>query len=438
MSPVEWGVALLISFGLQWGAGRMVAWRWNALRPLIRAIGLTRLSGDGYTGWYGSLPVDLAIPSEAKDLRLTVTVYGLAPGLVLRGLARGGATGTATGDLRFDEAVEVGGPHPLVRAVLNAETRAGLRRLMDRPAWPLLSCEVADRSLRAVLAPFRRKHLDRYVSVLREVMKTAQRLVAPEDVPAQLAANVSTDPQPRFRLKSLETLVRAFPDHPAVAEAIAAARADPNDDVRLGAGLAQGPAGLDLVREIAQAEDTDDAAAARAVVALGPELTPERVREMLGRALRRRRVRTAEAFLAWLGGYGGGESVAALAKVLAIEPGELAVAAAGALGATGLPAAEAPLVRALENANPDVRLAAAEALEAVGTAAAVLPLKAATGDPVLERAARHALAAIQSRLTGTPGELSLAGGEEGQLTLSDGDASGRLTLTPPAPAKTEA
>jgi HEAT repeat protein len=323
-----------------------------------------------------------------------------------------------------------------VCALLDAETRAGLRRLIARPTWPLLGCEVEDSNLRAILAPFRRKHLDRYVRILREMLKTAQRLVAPEDVPARLAANVRSDPQPPFRLKSLETLVRTFPDHPAVAEAIAAARADPSDDVRLGAGLAQGPAGLDLVREIAQAEDTDDAAAARAVVALGPELTLERVREMLGRALRRRRVRTAEALLAWLGGYGGGESVAALAKVLAIEQGELAVAAAAALGVSGLPGAEAPLVRALEHADRDVRVAAAEALEAVGTATAILPLKAVAGDAALERTARRAIAAIQSRLTGTPGQLSLAGGEEGQLTLSEDESSGRLTLLPPAPGKT--
>jgi HEAT repeat protein len=116
---------------------------------------------------------------------------------------------------------------------------------------------------------------------------------------------------------------------------------------------------------------------------------------------------------------------------MSMEKGDLAVAAAEALGATGSPAAEAPLLAALERDIPDLRVAAARALGRVGTAAAVVPLKDAegrAGDSAFSRAARQAIAEIQARLPGaSPGQLSIASGESGTLSLVD-DERGRLSL----------
>jgi hypothetical protein len=71
------------------------------------------------------------------------------------------------------------------------------------------------------------------------------------------------------------------------------------------------------------------------------------------------------------------------------------------------------------------------ALGRVGTSAAVGPLREAEeGDAEMRRAARQAIAEIQSRLAGAaPGQLSLAGGEAGALSLAE-DERGRLSLAP--------
>ncbi len=118
--------------------------------------------------------------------------------------------------------------------------------------------------------------------------------------------------------------------------------------------------------------------------------------------------------------------------MLAREKGELAVAAAAALGATGSPAAEPPLILALQREQKDVQVAAANALARVGSAAAVLPLKEAaeraSRDPEVLRATRQAIAEIQSRVQGaSPGQLSLAGVEVGQLSLAQAEA-GQLSI----------
>lgn len=86
-----------------------------------------------------------------------------------------------------------------------------------------------------------------------------------------------------------------------------------------------------------------------------------------------------------------------------------------------------------EAAHPDAEVAkvAAEALGRLGTAAAVPALRALEerGSLDLTRAARQAIAEIQSRLTGAEqGQLSLVGGAAGALTLASEDEPGRLSL----------
>jgi hypothetical protein len=61
----------------------------------------------------------------------------------------------------------------------------------------------------------------------------------------------------------------------------------------------------------------------------------------------------------------------------------------------------------------------------------VLPLQelaeASLFSPALRRAAREAVAEIQSRLQGAPGQLSLADTEAGQLSLAS-DPAGQLSI----------
>jgi hypothetical protein len=74
-------------------------------------------------------------------------------------------------------------------------------------------------------------------------------------------------------------------------------------------------------------------------------------------------------------------------------------------------------------------------LGVAGSARAVLPVREATEglmvDGDLRRAGRQAVAAIQSRLLGaSPGQLSLAAGAAGQLSLADADGRGQVSLAP--------
>jgi HEAT repeat protein len=118
-----------------------------------------------------------------------------------------------------------------------------------------------------------------------------------------------------------------------------------------------------------------------------------------------------------------------IAAALENGPVEVRVAAARALGSAG--AAAEPLLIAALDGPLEVRVAAAEALGHVGSAAAVLPLQETAEHTVrsgdLRKAVREAVAAIQSRLTGaTPGQLTLAQGDEGQLSIAE--EPGRLSV----------
>jgi len=153
----------------------------------------------------------------------------------------------------------------------------------------------------------------------------------------------------------------------------------------------------------------------------------------LEKALAAGRRATARAAVEVLGRTGGAEVIDSLAAALEVEDDKLVVAAADALGATGDAAAEAPLIAALDRDGPTVWPAIAAALGLVGTAAAVAPLRTMAGrfpfDLGLRRASRQAIAEIQSRLTGaTPGQLALADGDAGQLSLAEEGLEGRVSM----------
>ncbi len=342
------------------------------------------------------------------------------------------------GDPSFDDEYYVLGYAPLALALLDAETRGSLAGLLrnrvamsgGRSAKVGASLSDGVLEVRVQDGPFS-VNLQRIPDILAGVIEVARRLVAPDDLAERIAENLRAEPEARVRLQCLTTLAREFPSHPAAHEALLRAREDPDAEVRLRAGIALGSEGRDVLRAVAAEEGATDETAERAVAALEPDLTVEEAMGLLRNALRTRRIATAKACLVAVGRRGGTEAIALLARVLAVETGELGWAAAGALAITRDPAAEEPLLRALAEGSRDLRLAAAAALRHVGTATAVAPLREAEQDDAeMRRTVRQAIAEIQSRLSGAePGQLSLAGGESGALSLAS-EERGRLSLVP--------
>ena len=333
------------------------------------------------------------------------------------------------GDKPFDGRFAVDGPAPLVSALLNGETRRLLSAIegrLDLSAGEL-RVNVPDANLSTVLRP---------------LLDLRQRLAEPIDVPRRLADNARQDPVPGVRRQNLLVLIRELRSDPATAEALRAARTDPSPDVRLAAARELGAEGRALLLDLAEKLE-DDAVSADAVRALGKALPFEKAAAILDLALSRsrRRLRTARACLKSIGRSQDAAAVGLLAGVMAREQGKLAFAAAQALGLTGSPAAEPPLIQALRSGDAQLRIAAATALGRAGSTAAVLPLKEAFEghrlDAELRQAARQAIAEIQSRVHGaSPGQLSLAGSDAGQLSLAAeagelslaDDPAGRLSL----------
>ena len=325
-----------------------------------------------------------------------------------------------TGDAELDRELFVEGPAPLVHALLNARTRHLLLSVSSESRL-----EISLGELRAVTS--HRKLPD----ILPHLLEVGQRMAQPIDVLQRLAENANQDPEPGVRLRNLLLLVQERPGHPVTIESLRTACSDASPKIRLRAAEELGAEGRPILMEFAE-NRVDDALSAGAVLILDRELPFERTRAILDDALLSRRFQTARACLALLGRSGDTRAADTLAKVMAQEPGELAVAAAQALETTGDPAAEPPLILALQREHVDLRVAAANVLGRIGSVEAVLPLKEAAESfsrgPELRRAARQAIAEIQSRLQGaSPGQLSLAEAETGQLSLAQ-EERGQLSL----------
>jgi HEAT repeat protein len=462
---------LLVALGAvpRTSARQVAFWREAAASAGLTAVDL---SDDGsLSGRVGRLRVRLSRYGSAHvyGTRLSISGPGLSPDVTVQPEGLGGSGRVAreieVGDPEFDRAAWVEGPPALVRSLLDGDTRRALRSLFGErlvrprlaPFWAegrldegVLRVDVPEvtppsttdlgGALQLIPEDDRLAGAaDAYVGglarlpdVLRLVVALARRLEAPEDVPRRLADNLRSEPVAGVRLQCLTTLAREFPSHPATREALLAAREDPDAEVRLRAGIALGAEGRELLLAIAGGEGAPDETTARAVRELGARVSGEEATSLLRNALRTRRLATAKECIVALGRGGGRKAVDALSRVLAVEAGELAWAAARGLAMTRDPAAEAPLLRALSSGARDVRLAAATALGHVGTAAAVGPLREAeAGDSGMRRAARQAVAEIQARLAGAePGQLSLASGESGQLSLA-ADEPGRLSFADP-------
>jgi HEAT repeat protein len=418
--------------------------RWLILKPWQKAAQAARLDQVGVTGMLhrkrlagraGRFTVELTAVRQWKAEHSTrVSISGLPPGLTLRletratAAAKGrGVREVEVGDADFDDLVFVEGAAPLVLALMDAGLRARVRSML----WSDVSVERGELTA-FVASRYEGGSEDPLITVLPTLLEFAARLVRPADIVDRLAANARQDPVLGVRVQNLAALAREYPEHPLTAECLRRGLSDPSPDVRLCAAASLGEEGRSVLLELAGGESTDDSCAARAIGALGERLPPERTRAILVQALRARRLGTASACLAALGRSRSQAALATLAQVLARESGPLAVAAARALGAYGSPEAEVALIAALGHHAQAARVAAAEALGLAGSAGAVEPLRQAeahhSGDGNFRRAARQAIAAIKSRAgSASPGQLTLAEGESGRLSLED-DSAGHVSL----------
>lgn len=429
--------------------------RLRAWRTAARRAGLAEIEeADGFfesslRGRVGELHVRIASYRRGKhETGTRITIEGLnhgTGGLSLRAEGFGstlqklvGEREIELGDEGFDKELYVKGSAALARAVLDAAARRSLVRLVQgrvgaersehrRPrihlAESVLSAEVRDR-------PFADRAQE-VSDVLGSLLSIAQGLIAPRDFAARIAENLPNEPLPEVRLRSLKLLAGSYSRHPATHEALLAARGDASGDVRLQAALALGEEGHETLLALASDESAEDACGARAVAALGTTLVAEQAEAILRSALKARRLAVARAALTAFARAAGAAALPLLAKVLALEGGELGAAAATALGGLKEAGVEAPLVEALRASDAAVRVASAQALGCSASVSAVPALRAAgEGDDEREvrRAARQAIAEIQSRLSGAePGQLSLAAGAAGELSLAEGEA-GSLSL----------
>jgi hypothetical protein len=337
-----------------------------------------------------------------------------------------------TGDGCFDELFFVEGSPTRVRAYLDAETRRLLERIQSDADFEIKNGELrADTRL-----PPATEFKGSLVGIIGAVLDVAHRMNRAADVAERLAENATKDPEPAVRRYNLVTLVREYGTDSGTREALRAACADSDPEIRLRAASTLGAEGFDVLLRLAADQTVDDVCAAEAVTALGRQLPLDQAQEILQDARRRHHVETSRACVAVLGALGGAAAIEVL-KVLVTSDEALASDAAIALGTTGAPEAEAPLLDAVRSNSAALRTAAAMALGSVGSVVAVLPLHEAAGrnfeDRDFTRAARQAIAEIQSRVSGaTPGQLSLTVAESGQVSLADAEG-GRVSI-----AETEA
>src|SRR5262249_36974560 len=108
---------------------------------------------------------------------------------------------------------------------------------------------------------------------LAGALPVASRLVRPWHLAPPLARNLEGDPVPAVRVANLQALLEGHRDHPVAREALQAALADPDEEVRLRAALAQGAAGQETLRAIGASPHSDDRRAARALRGLGEALS---------------------------------------------------------------------------------------------------------------------------------------------------------------------
>lgn len=427
------GVPVLVGATFLWTVLARKHRRFQHWQNALELCRLTEVESSGFWGWRAKLmarsgPLKIWISDasgKGDDVKVVIEgPEGVSPVKLRRQILKLWTEEIEIGDEGFDNAFLVDGPIRRVHALLDA----AMRRQLVRASAVCNPLEIGDGQLQAEVSD---KVLARTLPLLLDI---SRQLAEPVDVESQIARNARRDPVVEVRLANLLLLIREFPGNPETLRTLRGACSDANPKIRLQAALALGKEGRNVLLKLAESS-ADDASRAQAVLHLGGKLPLESAKDILSRSLRKGHFQTARACLEVLG-QRRAAAVGSLERVMTEEKGELAAAAALALGATGEAAAEAPLLRALRSDDSDLQEAAATALGLVGSVAAVQPLKEAAEstwfDLGLRRAARQAIAEIQSRLhTASPGQLSLAEAEAGQLSLAHFEA-GQLSLAPHA------
>ena len=331
------------------------------------------------------------------------------------------------GDPAFDKLIAVGGRVAAAHALVSAPARHALVALAREGTIKLQEGEFVYETLDRITSP------SRLATLVRHTLAVIATLPRASDVTGALIADLRDDPEPGVRSHCLAALLADAPDDPRTPSALDTALADPSDAVRVAAARAVGERGLPVLREIIAREDSEEQIAARAIAVLGRRLTSDQTLAILDAALRAGRGTVALSAIEVLGRIGDESACRRLRALLNDADAALAVAAVDALGLVHSTAVEEELQRALSSPSLAVRDAAIGALGRVGRLASIEPLRAlieATKTvPNSIFAARQAIAAIQARLTGaSPGQVSLAESASGDLSLVEGDASGRLSL----------
>ena len=413
--------------GLQFGfvATRESAVRGPEWRGHLRDCDVSvEATPTGPDGWATKVTVRPASPLLSA---LYVQMRWWPAGSTLRDTELSGTADIRTGDGDFDRRLEAGGHTPTVRALLTSDVRQALVAL----ARGGVVC-VDPRGLAYEVFEQPRSAVD-VVTLVHRVTAAAELFPRVSDVFAALADNASNDPQPGVRERCLATLLADAPEHPRTTGTLTGAFCDGNDAVRVVAAIALGERGLSVLREIAAQQTGEEEPPARAIAVLGRHLTPDETLAILDSALMCKRRVVAAAAVESLARTVDPAAYRRLAAVVQADDQLLAVIAVNALGEAGTSEAEQLLVEALSSCTQGLRRVVVRALGRTGSVATIARLRALmegdAGAADLTSLVQQAIAEIQSRLTdATPGRLSLAEGDSGDLSLAEDDASGRLSL----------
>ena len=262
------------------------------------------------------------------------------------------------GEPLVDDRLLITGDRLAVHALLDAETRALLVRLVERPLLHTLNMAGGTLSFLAEARGF--------PETLALVLQLAERLVQVPPVEERVAALAGGDPLPAVRLTCVRALTEERPRHAATRGALRAALSDPSADVRLAAALTLRTEGREALLGLARSPASTGEIASRAIVALGAHFPPEDAERTLQAALSSGRYETVGACLDSLASRGAAH-LGPVRRVLEGLSDSGVALAASALGLSGAAEAEPMLLRALAHELPDVRAAVIRSLGRVGS-----------------------------------------------------------------------
>jgi len=348
-------------------------------RVTVRTVNRSGHEGFVFTGTWSRIEVEVpgAIPRRIR-LRWRPPGRRPSPGTV------------ATGDALFDSTVELHGDEAELLAVFGAGTRRSVLDLFVGAPF-----ELHDGRLSVLRGGLAERPPLMEIAVRRFVELAAALNIPVDSLPSRLRDTALADPEPGARRRARNVLLQRFMTTPEARDVAEAALEDEDPMVRLHGAMALGEERLEQVENFAQAE------------ALPLEV----------------RLRALEHLV----DFAPAEKVMPLASGLfhSADP-DVLLALAQVSWRIDHPAVPPLLGRLLvDSANHwELRSATIQALAECGTVEQVEPLlsiaDAKLGDAELKKAARTAIARIQSRIEGaTAGQLSVAaeGWQAGTLAM---------------------